>query len=68
MSFCIKEHKFGVFLALGRDTEKLFPLTCRGGESRAKEELSGVMIMSSPGESGKHQPTGVPCWLIKSYI
>jgi len=41
MYFCIKEHKFGVFLALGRDTEKLFPLTCIGGKSKAKEELSG---------------------------
>ncbi len=30
----------GGFFALGKHTEKLFPLTCRGGESRAKEELS----------------------------
>ncbi len=41
MYFCIKEHKFGGgFLALGRYTEKFFPLTCRGGESRAKVGLS----------------------------
>ncbi len=30
----------GGFFALGRHTEKLFSLTCRGDESKAKEGLS----------------------------
>ncbi len=45
MSLCIKSTQVWVFLER-RDTEKLFPLTCRGGESGAKEELSGVMRVS----------------------
>ncbi len=46
MSFCIKSTQVWVFPER-RDTEKLFPLTCRGGgEREAKEELSGVMRMS----------------------
>ncbi len=41
---------WGGFLALGRDTKKLFPLTCRGGESRAKEgAVRGVTIGSRLG-------------------
>ncbi len=61
MSLCIKSTQVWVFPER-RDTEKLFPLTCRGGERGLKEALPGVMIMSRPLGSGKHQPTGIPCW------
>ncbi len=41
-------HKVHTSLGLfeGRDTEKLFTLTCRGGERGAKEALSGVITVS----------------------
>ncbi len=40
MSLCIKSTQVWVFPER-RDTEKLFPLTCRWGERVAKEALSG---------------------------
>ncbi len=45
MSLCIKYTQVWVFPER-RDTEKLFPLTCRGGERGAKEALSGVIRVS----------------------
>ncbi len=45
MSLCIKSTQVWVFPER-RDTEKSFPLTCRGGERGAKEELSGVIRVS----------------------
>ncbi len=41
-------------LCTGRHQEKLFPLTCRGGESRAKEGLSWGSGLGHVLESGKN--------------
>ncbi len=70
MSLCIKSTQVWVFPER-REIEKLFSLTCRGGERGAKEELSGVMRMSHPGGSGEGQFESLPhksVFLIDSII